>query len=189
MPERLSNWQIATIALWALGGATTRTDTEDIAERCYKWAPERFGWKRHPYPDIRVVGEALRDAKKRKNGTLMVGDEKAGGWLLTADGLDWLEQRRSLVERLATSPGRSALSISTDRLLLSVASHGVFAAWRGGAVVTRSDIADALEVTADAPREVLRTRLGTLTNAATVSANPELKEFTAWLQEKLEQLA
>lgn len=166
-----------------------RTETEEISERCYRWAPERFGWKRYPYPDIRVVGEALRDAKKRKNGNLMAGDEKVGGWLLTPSGISWIAQHGSLIDRLSSSPGRSALPIVKDRLLQSITGHSVFEAWMSGSPVSRSDVADALDMTADAQPEVLRMRLDTLINAALVSEDPQLKEFTTWLRDRLQQLA
>jgi hypothetical protein len=189
VPERLSNWQIAAAALWALGGATVRTETEDIAELCWRWAPERFGWKRHPYPDIRIAGEALRDAKKSKNGRLMDGEEKEGGWLLTEAGLSWIGAHRRLVDSLATVPGRSALPKTQDRVLQSLLNHSVYVAWRTGRTATRSDIADAMEVTADAPTSVVRARLASVANAASLAGDSQLTELTRWLQETLEQLA
>lgn len=188
MVDRLSNWKLAAIAGWKLGGATKRVDTEDIAEQCWLWAPERFGWKRHSFPDIRIAGEALRDAKKTKNGGLMEGEEKDGGWLLTSAGVEWIRRNQSLVDSFIASPGRSALPRQQDSLLQALAAHIVFQSWKDERSVRRSDIADALDLTADAASSSIRQRLTTVCNAASLAADETLKEFTEWLRETFEKL-
>ena len=182
--ERLSNWKIATLAAWHAGAATTRADTEDVADLCWKWAPSRFGWKKYPqYPDIRIVGEALRDAKKAKNGHLLDGDEREGGWLLTTGGIDWATTNRHLLADLSQELGRSALPREDDSFLKSLRSSTLYARWESGqGPPSRFQAADALGLTADAPIQVFRHRLDEAFNGAIVGQYQDLQEYVKWLR-------
>lgn len=87
----LANYQLATIAVALLGGDTEYIDREDIAIKLDEIAPGRFSWRKYPDRiDLVVVVAALRDAKKPRNGELLVGSN-AQGWLLSPAGLKWLK--------------------------------------------------------------------------------------------------
>lgn len=103
----ISNLEIAVYALAVLGGAERRVHSEDIAARCYKIAPDRFGWQRQEYrkkgwPDKYVVRFALEDAKKIKHGLLVEGayalDLSKDGWRMTAAGMRWFRQNQARLE-------------------------------------------------------------------------------------------
>jgi hypothetical protein len=185
--ERLPNWRIATLALWHLGGATGRIDTEDIAELCWKWAPERFGWKKHIYPDIRIAGDALADAKKAKNGHLTDGDEREGGWVLTPAGVESIRANQELLDRFEGPPGRSALRREQDTLIQSLLSSEAHRRWQAGEGLTRFDVIDAIDLTADAPNTAIEHKLATLTNAVTIAGDQKAEEFIEWLRSRLQQ--
>ena len=125
--ERLSNWRIAVLALYSLGGATQRQHQEDIAVKCHELAPRRFSWERYAFPNLDIVGKALRDAKHRKNGELIAGDKRIG-WLLTPDGIDWASSNTHVASDSMTS-GASVLGAAEDRELRQLKSHRLFEAF------------------------------------------------------------
>ena len=88
--EDLSNPQLVTIAVALLGGEKEYVDREDIADRVNDIAPGRFNWRKYPERiDMVAVVVGLRDAKKPKNGGLLVGSNREG-WMLSPTGLKWI---------------------------------------------------------------------------------------------------
>ena len=93
MSKSLSNYEIVTLATYLLGGSSLVVDIEDIAVKASQIAPGRFAWRKYPNQiNIDYVGSALREAKKPKNGSLLLGSSKEG-WLLTEQGLAFAEGR------------------------------------------------------------------------------------------------
>jgi len=85
--DDLSNPELVTIAVAILDGDVEYVGREDIAITVNDIAPGRFNWRKYPERiDLNAVGTALRDAKKPKNGALLVGDN-ARGWMLSPAGL------------------------------------------------------------------------------------------------------
>ena len=105
----LSNYEVVTLAVYLLGGRSLTIDVEDIAVKANEIAPGRFAWRKYPDQiNIDHVGSALREAKKPRNGGLLLGSSKEG-WLLTETGLAFAEGRaqdlgRSDLAREALSP-------------------------------------------------------------------------------------
>lgn len=86
----LSNYQIVTLTAAILGGNIEHIDGEDIAIKVDELAPGKFNWKKHPNRiDLVTVRIALDDAKKEKNGRLLVGNH-VRGWMVTANGLRYI---------------------------------------------------------------------------------------------------
>ena len=126
-PKKLNNAQTVTLAVAQLGGESKTIDIEDIALVAYKIAPSRFCWRKYPYRiDLGLIRDALRDAKKKKNGVLLQGDNKEG-WMISANGLQWISNMSHEVsyDLLDTSTRRNstsaALHIERDRLMRSEA--------------------------------------------------------------------
>ena len=93
MSRTLSNYEIVTLAVYLLGGGSLVVDIEDIAVKANQLAFGRFAWRKYPNQiNIDHVGSALREAKKPKNGSLLLGSSKEG-WLLTERGLAFAEGR------------------------------------------------------------------------------------------------
>lgn len=179
---RMTNWQVAVLALYELGGSTARKRHEDVAVKCYELAPGRFGWKRHDYPDIERAGAALRVAKQARNGALVTGGRRSG-WMLTPAGIDWARER-------AAGPGgcgrASLLSAADRRELRRLAGHRLYAAWRdGGEPASIFQAADALGLSADAPADAVARRIEALEGAARAGARRELEEYLGWLRASL----
>ena len=127
--DRLANWQIAVLALYSLGGATSRKHGEEVALKCYEIAPRRFGWGKHP--QLEPARVALRDAKKEKYGSLVAGSD-ATGWLLTKGGLAWCEENAESLSAESLRQGLSALAEPEVRVLLQLMDHRLFEQWRRG---------------------------------------------------------
>ena len=182
--ERLSNPQIAALALYLLGGATARQHQEDVAVKCYELAPRRFGWEKYEYPDTDRAGDALRKAKQSRNGALATGDKRAG-WLLTPEGIDWAAEHGGLASDGVAS-GASVLGAAEDRELRQLRSHRLFEAWRaGGEAVTVFQAADAVGLPADAPVPSVARRIDELTGAARAGKRQDMEGFLGWLKASL----
>lgn len=119
----MNNPQIATLSLALLwDGAHHQpfqyTDREDIAIRANELAPGRFAWRKYPQNiEIEIVGKALRDAKKEKNGSLVIGDNEKG-WILSPAGAQWaltedVEANSNTMDALRAC--RRAISALLDR--------------------------------------------------------------------------
>lgn len=90
--DELTNLQIVCLAVGLLNGQAEQVDAEDIAIKANELAPGRFTWRKHPDRiDLVTVAVALRDAKKPKNGGLLVGSNSRG-WMLSPAGLQWLKE-------------------------------------------------------------------------------------------------
>ena len=181
--ERLANWRIAALALYALGGAMVRKYGEDVAVWCHEFAPQRFAWERYPqYPNLVIARDALADAKKEKNGAFVVGDEREG-WLLTKAGLAWCEENAETLGAGQARHGLSALPEPEARALLGLSEHRLFKQWkRVECEIALYEIADALHFPADAPREAVRRRVEELAGAAHVARMDKMEEFLKWLR-------
>lgn len=100
----LTRPEAVTIALYLLGGAETARDTEDVAIRVAELAPGMFAWRNYPERiDKELVRVALSDARLKKEW--VVGSHNRGGWLLTADGLEFARRSEGGVE--GSAPVRS----------------------------------------------------------------------------------
>lgn len=90
----LTRPEAVTLALYALGGATTPFDTEDVAVRVAEVAPGMFAWKKfEDRIDKELVRVALSDARLKKEW--VVGSHNKGGWLLTAAGHAFAKSKES----------------------------------------------------------------------------------------------
>lgn len=110
-----SNAQIATIAVAQLGGKEQSVDGEDVAIAVNRIAPGRFSWRKYPqYIDLAAVYDALNDAKKQRNGELILGSRK-DGWMLSAAGISWIRKQK-LVKGDIVQPSRTRRNASSENL-------------------------------------------------------------------------
>lgn len=87
----LSNVLLVTIALGNLDGHEKPIDSEDIAVHVNALAPGKFSWRKYPeYIDLQVVNQSLQDARRKRNGALVVGSSTKG-WMLSAAGMEWFK--------------------------------------------------------------------------------------------------
>lgn len=86
----IKQFELTVMAVYLLGGTTRAIDTEDIAKKCYELAPTLFSWQKHKDQiNLELVRVSLSDAKKQKNGALLIGSGREG-WRLSPTGLDWI---------------------------------------------------------------------------------------------------
>ena len=182
---RLPNHLIAVCALYELGGDVSRQHSEDVAVRCFKVAPRRFGWKRYPeYPSEVTARVALGDAKKIKYGSLVSGSAKTN-WILTRAGVTWSEAHRHLLNA-TTMSGVSRLRTDDVKALEVLRQHRVFSAWEsGGPYPAQALVADSVQLLPDAPHDAVVRRLEELSNAAETAGFSELRGCLTWLMNAL----
>jgi len=131
--DSLSNYQIVTIAIALLGGDADHIDREDIAIKANEIAPGKFNWRKYTNRiDLDAIGVALRDAKKIKNGELVVGNNSRG-WMLSPNAFRWLslftqddneidiqlKEKRSAVEKTQQAERERLFRTSAYKLFIS----------------------------------------------------------------------
>ena len=91
MCANFTNFEIATMALFLIGGESDLKDIEDVAMKANEIAPGRFAWRKYPEQiDASRVSSALFDARKDKNGKYVLGSGQKG-WMLTEAGLHFVQ--------------------------------------------------------------------------------------------------
>lgn len=92
MTRAYSHSEIATLAVFLLGGDQRAVDTEDVAIKAHELAPGRFSWKKYPDQiNLELIRVYLSDAKKPDKGTMLSGSGRTG-WRLTQTGLKWAQE-------------------------------------------------------------------------------------------------
>lgn len=139
----LTRPEVATLALYELGGATAAFDTEDIAIRAAQVAPLMFAWQKFPDRiDKELVRVALSDARLKKG--YVVGSHDKGGWMLTPAGQEFARRNG---DRLAQHPaehrqGKDEQQLHRERArLVTSAAYGRYR--NGGIDGVTDDEADA----------------------------------------------
>ncbi len=109
--DDFSNHQLVTIAVAQLNGDSVFVDREDIAIRVDSLAKGRFNWRKYPDRiDLVTIVVALRDAKKSKNGSLLVGDNNKG-WMLSPEGVKFVKSLDIELFQASESAKQRRLSI------------------------------------------------------------------------------
>ena len=60
---KVDNPDIVPFVIYQLGGIGEFVDVEDILVRCHELAPERFEWRKYPYPNYKILSKALPNFK------------------------------------------------------------------------------------------------------------------------------
>lgn len=85
-----TQFEVAVLAVYMLGGASRSIDTEDVAIKCHELAPTLFSWQKHKDQiNLELVRVNLSNAKKTQNGSLLSGSGREG-WRLNSRGVDWI---------------------------------------------------------------------------------------------------
>lgn len=83
-----TNRDIATMALYLLGGALRHVHLEDVAMKAVELSPKKFRWKKYPEQiNLESVRVTLKDESSLVNRRVMGGIRD--GWMLTPSGLSW----------------------------------------------------------------------------------------------------
>lgn len=118
-----SNPELATLAVYNLGGTIDPVDLEDVALELYQYAPKKFSWRKYPERiDLRIVQYSINDAIKKDIGYLK-GNSRYG-YMVTEIGLSWVTNVSSEEIVIRTSRKFSTSDIFTkeiDRMKRTVA--------------------------------------------------------------------
>ncbi|MGI8551904.1 MAG: hypothetical protein ACR2PL_14130 [Dehalococcoidia bacterium] len=91
MTETPTQFDLVTLAVYALDGHLHPVDMEDVAQKVDKLAPGVYRWRKYPDQiDLVRVRRSLYDALRRENPHLSGSEKK--GWMLTPAGLTWVRQ-------------------------------------------------------------------------------------------------
>jgi hypothetical protein len=194
MPERksrrLTNSNLFLYALYRLGGAGRFVDIEDVFIEMWKISPGRFGWRKYPYPHYKIAHTALVDIAKPSGlglGALLLSTSDRLGRQLTADGVEWVEDRLQQIQdmlgiAIASAPDRRP----SQRTLVDLTRTSLFRAFQtsGRAELGRDQLAEMLRIPPDAPRAVWLERLETLRSAAAMSGREEVSGFLDYVAEE-----
>lgn len=193
--DNLSNKDIVIYALYLLGGWQRRVHTEDVALKCYKLAPSKFSWVKYPkYPDLASARFVLEAAKKPENGALVVGEterkrtiKKIGGWMLTTDGIQWINDNKERIEKYLGKripTGDRSLADRKLKELLKSAAFQKFMKDRDNAEISHAEFAESLVCTVNTGLEILNDRLEQLYSIAENLKKKEVKNYVNFCQKK-----
>lgn len=127
----LANFEIVTIAISLLGGDRKYVDPEKIAIKADELVPGKFNWRNYSDRiDLGIVRTALRDAKKEKNGALIIGNN-VSGWMLSAQGIDFISalDQNNIVKGEDNVPRRSSIEANIEnerRRLMKTKAYSLY---------------------------------------------------------------
>jgi hypothetical protein len=181
--RRISNPEMVALVVFDLGGSESIVRTSDIAVEVWKRAHDRFSIEGHPeYPDTAKTHNALRDAKKIIHGELINGDAQKG-WTMTQQGMIWSE---SVATTEVGERSQDQLSKDVARMVSRLRGTQTYSDWsEGRKFADRFGVANALELPADVPVQILIERLRRLSNSTSGSGDEVGDQFISWLIEIL----
>jgi len=131
----LSNIEIVTLAVYRLGGDLRHVETEDVAILASEFAPNRFSWLKYADQiNLEIVRVALSDAKKKANGSDVMGSG-IKGWMLIENGQTFvrhMDNRKGafeLFKKRVSATDRIWLKSERRRLLATVANLNRSPSW------------------------------------------------------------
>lgn len=195
----LSDKHIVLYALYLLGGWQKRVHTEDIALKCFQIAPTKFSWVKYPeYPDIAPARFALEAAKKQKHGALVKGESErkktvksVGGWMLTANGLQWIKDNKELIEKYLGKHVPTGERLPADRKLKELLGSVAFNKFINDgeqAEISHAEFAESLVCTVNTRSEVLNDRLEQLYSISEKMKKKEVKDYVNFCRKKFASL-
>ena len=183
---KIDNPEIVPYALYQLGGAGDFVDVEDIFERCYRLAPERFGWRKYEYPNYKILSKALRDIEG-KDPTLLIKTADGLKRQLSARAVEWVRKRLLLFkDTLGTSGVNPPTRRKGQKFLNEFRDHPLTRAFLDGLTpdLKKHEVADLLLCSPDSPSQVWKERLESYRSAATHSNRTDLVKFLEYIQGK-----
>lgn len=186
--EDLTNVDIVLYALYLLGGTTKKLPTETIAIKSFELAPSRFSWRLYPkYPDLEAVRLALFDARREKNGTLVMGrygkatgKRVSDGWIFSPKGIVWIEENTQRLSRLFEMKPVTAQRTEIDKKLHRYEDSSAFKLFlkeRSCNNIKPYEFTDFLNASLDTPAPMLRDRINKVRALAATGKRKKLLEF------------
>lgn len=186
--QPLSNSDIVLYSLSLLDGTTKKVASETIAIKSFELEPSRFSWRLYPqYPDIEAVRIALFDARKGKNGSLVVGrygkatgKKVADGWIFSPEGIVWLENNRARIARALGSNQAPVKRTEVSKKLGDLESSTAFKKYakeNSCSSVQLYEFTDFLNASLDTPSSILRDKIAKIRALAATGKNQKILDF------------
>lgn len=184
--HKLDNPDIIPFALYQLGGIGDFVDVEDVFVHCYKIAPARFGWRKHPFPNYKSLSKALRDYEEKHTNHLIKTRDGLGRQL-SAEGLEWLKRRLPILQSALQMPGTSPPTRRpVQRILNDLASNPFVQQFLAGGrpELKKHEVSDILLCSPDSSPSVFKERLEMYRATAKDGSREELLRFLDYLHEQ-----
>ena len=184
--SRIDNPEIVPFALFQLNGAGEFVDVEDIFDRCYQLAPERFGWRKYPYPNYKILSKALRDIEG-KDPSLLLKTPDGLKRQLSAKAIQWVRDRLPEFKEILGVSGINPPTRRTGQKLLNeFRDHPLTRGFLEGAELqlVKHQVADLLLCSPDSPAQLWKERLESYRSAATLSNRADLVRFLEFIEKR-----
>ena len=193
--------------MFLLGGDTKRIHTEDIALKCFELFPSSFSWvKYQQYPDKDTARIALMDARKEIHGAFVDGrsGQKRGlsvktgrcpiddGWVLTANGINWIQKNLSRLNSLSGSVEIKEHRQIILKQLKRVKEHPLFLRYTNQPTIFSpmiGELADLFRCRVDAEDEIWMQRFDQIRRQVEATGQKSISDFVekcykAYLKQK-----
>ena len=181
--KTMANIDFIPIALYELGGIGQYIDVEDVFFKCYELSPERFGWRKYPFPNYKILYQSLIDFEI-KYPELIIKTSDGLSRQLSAEGVEWIQIKiDSFNELLGISGKKTPTRRPHQRILNEISKNNLFITYSEGRFpsLNRYQISDLLLCSPDSSTQLLRERLDTYRSAAKNSNQEEIVNFFDFL--------
>lgn len=182
----VDNPDIVLYAVYLTGGAGGFVDVEDIAVKCFELAPERFGFRRHPYPNYKTFAKALRDYEgKRPEDLIRTPDGLMRQ--LSPEGLKRVKRLLPVLERVFGTRGANPPTRRRNqRVLNEFRDHPIAQAYLSGAkpALSKFDVADLLMCAPDSPTDEWDHKAKSIETAAIEAGRPDLASIVREIRDE-----
>ena len=156
---------LATLAMYVLGGDEKALHIEDIAMKCEEIAPGTFAWKKYENQiNLELVGFAVRDAKKEKYGGFITGSH-AKGWRLTIEGImhgkklakGYSKENKIVIKNKSRNPETTR----NDKEMSRVRNSDAYKEWQKEKTVSKASLSKLLRINVYRSTETVDLKIAT----------------------------
>jgi hypothetical protein len=195
--SEIDNKDIVLYSLYILGGWQKRVHTEDIALKCFNLARSKFSWIKYPqFPDIAPARFALEAAMKPINGGLVNGvserrKRKISGWMLTAEGIKWIEANKKRIEKSLGEHTPAGDRLPSERKLKELYKSQAFkkfSEYGDQADISHAEFAESVVCTVNTKPAILNDRLNQLLSISKELGRDEVKDYVNFCLKKFDSI-
>lgn len=186
MRTKISNVDFIPISIFELEGIGRFIDVEDFFIKCFELSPERFGWRKYPYPNYKILHKALTDFEE-KYPEFLIKTPDGLSRQLTAEGVEWTKKRLPIFQKLLQSPEFAAPKKRPNQKILNeIAGNELFIDFSEGRNpgLDKFEVADLFLCSPDSPPALWNERLISYKSTAEGSKRTDLVNFFNYLIEK-----
>lgn len=190
--NELSNIDIALFALYKCNGISKKVHTEEVAWEAYNLAKERFSWrlakfKEKGFPDKTPVRFALEAAKKKENGSLVIGRTGGDinrpaleGWRFTPAGAEWIKKNAERIAKALKQEAPDLPKLVANRFIRQLKNDPCFVSFIKDVnlnEVSAYMFTDMLGCAPDASKEIIQQKFDHILTTANLVKDKEILRF------------